>query len=334
MAGFFDDKTRWKTWAQTRADWVGETSIKNSDKFESEFMGVWPVMIPPYTISVSEWFSDISIFKLINGLPEPSLLHPPRHFRELAVALILRVGGEYPDGVHLAELIEQAEFLDHIPQHTQGRQTRIHDRNMIVELAQRILRIRNLNANIGRMGLAFIGVFDFQRDMPHYMGDPRILQDDWRERLQDAPSPCYPGGLNRLCGAVPCGRLGYPFVAPGLIQRGEDVDNNDNNDHDAHPMIHTNDPLSKRERRVMQLCGVVREVFRGPGQYPDFRSEWRTDTVVAMANTIYDTGDFGVMPILADALQDADCDDLEVLAHLRHGTNHSRGCWALRLARR
>ncbi|QEL20218.1 hypothetical protein [Limnoglobus roseus] len=40
---------------------------------------------------------------------------------------------------------------------------------------------------------------------------------------------------------------------------------------------------------------------------------------------------FDRLPILADALEDAHCPDRPLLDHLRHGTNHRRGCWALDL---
>jgi hypothetical protein len=47
---------------------------------------------------------------------------------------------------------------------------------------------------------------------------------------------------------------------------------------------------------------------------------------------MYDTRDFGVMPILADALQDAGCDNDDILAHCREANaNHVRGCWVVDL---
>lgn len=60
-----------------------------------------------------------------------------------------------------------------------------------------------------------------------------------------------------------------------------------------------------------------------------FDPDWRTDTAVAIARQMYDTQDFGAMPILADALQDAGCDNEDVLAHCRKQREHVRGCWAL-----
>ncbi len=44
---------------------------------------------------------------------------------------------------------------------------------------------------------------------------------------------------------------------------------------------------------------------------------WLTPTVLNIAQTIYDTQDFGLMPFLADALEDAGCDNMEILNHCR-----------------
>jgi hypothetical protein len=61
-----------------------------------------------------------------------------------------------------------------------------------------------------------------------------------------------------------------------------------------------------------------------------FDKQWRTDTVVSLAKTMYDSRDFGAMPILADALQDAGCTDDRVLNHCRApGATHARGCWVV-----
>jgi hypothetical protein len=75
---------------------------------------------------------------------------------------------------------------------------------------------------------------------------------------------------------------------------------------------------------------LVREVLGNPFRPVAFSPEWRTDTVLALARQMYSTEDFGAMPILADALQDAGCDNAEVLNHCREeGATHVRGCWAL-----
>jgi hypothetical protein len=62
-----------------------------------------------------------------------------------------------------------------------------------------------------------------------------------------------------------------------------------------------------------------------------FNPVWRTSTVVALASQMYESRDFGAMPILADALQDAGCDNEDVLGHCRGPGPHVRGCWVVDL---
>jgi hypothetical protein len=45
---------------------------------------------------------------------------------------------------------------------------------------------------------------------------------------------------------------------------------------------------------------------------------------------MYDARDFVAMPILADALQDAACEDEAILSHCRDPhQQHVRGCWVV-----
>ena len=50
---------------------------------------------------------------------------------------------------------------------------------------------------------------------------------------------------------------------------------------------------------------------------PQGSCDWLTPTVLRIARAIYDDKDFETCPILADALEDADCENKEVLQHLR-----------------
>ncbi|MBA4192543.1 MAG: hypothetical protein C0467_31635 [Planctomycetaceae bacterium] len=68
----------------------------------------------------------------------------------------------------------------------------------------------------------------------------------------------------------------------------------------------------------------------------DFRGvllvEWLTSTVIALAQQMYQSRDFTAMPILADALQDAGCDNDNILNHCRDANGvHVRGCWVVDL---
>jgi hypothetical protein len=77
---------------------------------------------------------------------------------------------------------------------------------------------------------------------------------------------------------------------------------------------------------------LVRECFGNPFRPVTFPPEWRTDTAVALARQMYEAREFSAMPILADALQDAGCDNADVLNHCRDASlNHVRGCWVVDL---
>jgi hypothetical protein len=80
------------------------------------------------------------------------------------------------------------------------------------------------------------------------------------------------------------------------------------------------------------LQPILRDVAGNPFRPVAFDPEWRTSTAVALAQGMYESRDFGAMPILADALQDAGCDSDEVLDHCRDPQQvHVRGCWVVDL---
>ena len=60
-----------------------------------------------------------------------------------------------------------------------------------------------------------------------------------------------------------------------------------------------------------------------------FDPAWRTTDAVALASTMYEARDFASAPILADALQEAGCDNQDILMHCRSERTHSRGCWVV-----
>ena len=77
-------------------------------------------------------------------------------------------------------------------------------------------------------------------------------------------------------------------------------------------------------------CDLVRDIFGNPFRPVAFDTAWRTDNAVSLARHMYESRDFGAMPILADALQDAGCEHKAVLAHCRDPHQvHVRGCWVV-----
>ena len=78
-------------------------------------------------------------------------------------------------------------------------------------------------------------------------------------------------------------------------------------------------------------CQWLRDIFGNPFRPVMFSPEWRTDTALALARQMYECRDFSAMPILADALQDAGCDNDDILNHCRQPGEHVRGCWVVDL---
>lgn len=77
---------------------------------------------------------------------------------------------------------------------------------------------------------------------------------------------------------------------------------------------------------------VYREIFGDPERPAHFCLDWRTDTAIALARQMYESREFSAMPILADALQDAGCDNDDILNHCRDTClTHVRGCWVVDL---
>jgi hypothetical protein len=78
-------------------------------------------------------------------------------------------------------------------------------------------------------------------------------------------------------------------------------------------------------------AGLVRCIFGNPFDPATADPVWFTSTAVALAQGIYGDRAFDRMPILADALQDAGCEDEAVLDHCRGPGPHVRGCWVVDL---
>jgi hypothetical protein len=99
------------------------------------------------------------------------------------------------------------------------------------------------------------------------------------------------------------------------------------------------DPVAKRDRLYNKLLArYLQELAGNPFRAFRFDPRWRTSTVLDLARTIRDDRAFDRMPILADALLDADCDEEAVLRHCRGTEKHAgekpqhlRGCWVLDL---
>jgi hypothetical protein len=58
---------------------------------------------------------------------------------------------------------------------------------------------------------------------------------------------------------------------------------------------------------------------------------WQTPNAMTLAQAIYEDRAFDRLPLLANALEEAGCDDPDILNHLRGPGPHVRGCWSLDL---
>jgi len=89
-------------------------------------------------------------------------------------------------------------------------------------------------------------------------------------------------------------------------------------------------PEPQRKSVFKWQSNVVREIFPNPFQsVPVFR---KGRDVIAIAEGIYSSSQFDTMPILADALEDAGCNNEHILTHCRNPhAVHVRGCWVVDL---
>lgn len=96
-------------------------------------------------------------------------------------------------------------------------------------------------------------------------------------------------------------------------------------------------------------AALLRDIFGNPFQPIAIDPTWLTAGVVSLAQKMYAANDFNEMPDLADALQDAGCENEAILNHCRysslqaaesegspgagHGIHcpHVRGCWVVDL---
>ena len=68
-----------------------------------------------------------------------------------------------------------------------------------------------------------------------------------------------------------------------------------------------------------------------PSQPAAMNPRWRNSDTLGLARAVLCDRAWDRLPILADALMDAGCDDDHLLDHLRAGGRHAEGCWALDL---
>jgi len=98
--------------------------------------------------------------------------------------------------------------------------------------------------------------------------------------------------------------------------------------HHFDPPISPADPVWRRRQ-----ADALRDALGNPFAPVAWEPSWRSETVIALATGIHFDNAFDRLPILADALEEAGCDNIEVLAHCRGPGPHARGCWVVDAAR-
>jgi hypothetical protein len=77
---------------------------------------------------------------------------------------------------------------------------------------------------------------------------------------------------------------------------------------------------------------LLRDICGNPFRPVTLNPACKAPAVVQLARSLYEERRFEDLPILADAVEEAGCDNQEVLGHLREaGLAHARGCWVLDL---
>jgi hypothetical protein len=97
-------------------------------------------------------------------------------------------------------------------------------------------------------------------------------------------------------------------------------------------LVETAEAAAKTSERLAQRNLLLD--IAGPGKritLPASVMHWNDGCVGKMTQTIYDERTYEQMPILADALEDAGCDNADILNHCRGPGPHVRGCWVVDL---
>jgi hypothetical protein len=90
---------------------------------------------------------------------------------------------------------------------------------------------------------------------------------------------------------------------------------------------------ARRTASVSQAA-LLRDILGNPFRPVTLDPAWLTwhdSLLVSMARRMYESRDFTDMPVLADALEEAGCQDQNILGHCRSGGGHVRGCWVVDL---
>ncbi|HEX4609948.1 MAG TPA: hypothetical protein VH092_17270 [Urbifossiella sp.] len=84
-----------------------------------------------------------------------------------------------------------------------------------------------------------------------------------------------------------------------------------------------------RDEELRWQAAVLRDIVGNPFRRLVTDPSWITSTVTLLAVGISEDGAFDRLTVLADALQDAGCEEEQLLGHLRGPGPHVCGCWVV-----
>lgn len=105
------------------------------------------------------------------------------------------------------------------------------------------------------------------------------------------------------------------------------------------PSPQWSDVYTKSQRAVMALQGsLLLDIIGNPFRPVTIDTCWLTQSVIDLSHAAYDNRtlpsamlDPARLAVLADALEEAGCQDADILNHLRDPGVHVRGCWVVDL---
>jgi hypothetical protein len=100
---------------------------------------------------------------------------------------------------------------------------------------------------------------------------------------------------------------------------------------DVYPDLRDSFVGPERAKQAALLRDLFGNPFRPAPVLAPSVLAWNGGTAPRLAAAIYEERAFDRLPVLADALEDAGCTDVEILGHCRRGGEHVRGCWAVDL---
>jgi hypothetical protein len=155
--------------------------------------------------------------------------------------------------------------------------------------------------------------------------DDRATPDDLRKALNAAWSTTGAGRLVRKSARGAAVYAARPSITSGAFQAAAE----------ARRAVRyaAEGPRAAFAAAGRLQCELLRDIFNPfrPVRVGPAWLRWNDGTVRKLAQALYDERSYDRWPILADALEDAGCDQADLLGHLRGPGPHVRGCWAIDL---